>query len=178
MTALQVARFVTALSRREQVALALLWGWVLLVAGGPLLLEPGATGDLSGYVGRVDNLETIDAMNPVAAVVYWLGDANCHTISSRSYTYAGNQMPFCARDLGIFAGLALGFTVALRRRPELSLPLVLLALVPIGLDGTIQLLTDYESTNPRRLITGLLAGGVTGWALMIILEPRRNQGHG
>ena len=52
--------------------------------------------------------------------------------------------------------------------------MVLLALVPIGLDGTIQLLTDYESTNSRRLVTGLIAGGVTGWALMIILEPRRN----
>lgn len=174
MTASQAVRFVTALSRREQVALALLWSWLLLVAGGPLLLEPGATGDLSGYVGRVDNRETLDAMNPVAAAVYWLGDTNCHQISSRSYSYGGNQMPFCARDLGIFAGLALGFTVALRRRPVLSLPLVLLALVPIGLDGTIQLLTDYESTNPRRLITGLLAGGVTGWALTIILEPKRN----
>ena len=44
MTASQVARFVTALSRREQVALALLWGWVLLVAGGPLLLGPMARG--------------------------------------------------------------------------------------------------------------------------------------
>ena len=62
----QAARFVTALSRREQVALALLWGWVLLVAGGPLLLEPEATGDLSGYVGRVDNPEVIADMNPVA----------------------------------------------------------------------------------------------------------------
>ena len=56
----------------------------------------------------------------------------------------------------------------------IGLALVLLALVPIGLDGTIQLLTDYESTNSRRLVTGLIAGGVTGWALMIILEPRRN----
>ncbi len=174
MSTWQTARFVTALSRREQVALALLWGWVLLVAGGPLLLEPEATGDLSGYVGRVDNPEVIADMNPVARAVYWLGDVNCHQKATRSYAYADNQMPFCARDLGIFAGLALGFTVALRRRPELSLPLVLLALVPIGLDGTIQLLTDYESTNPRRLITGLIAGGVTGWALMIILEPRRN----
>ena len=170
----QVVRVVTVLSRREQVALVLLWSWLLLVAGGPLLLEPGTTGNLSGYSLGVDNVEMLDEINPLARAVYWVGDVNCHQKATRSYAYADNQMPFCARDLGIFAGLALGFTVALRRRPELSLPLVLLALVPIGLDGTIQLLTDYESTNPRRLITGLIAGGVTGWALMIILEPRRN----
>ena len=28
-----------------------------------------------------------------------------------------------------------------------TLPLVIATLLPIGLDGTIQLLTDYESTN-------------------------------
>ncbi|MEC9253890.1 MAG: hypothetical protein VX863_03500, partial [Candidatus Thermoplasmatota archaeon] len=74
----QVVRFVTVLSRREQVALVLLWSWLLLVAGGPLLLEPGTTGNLSGYSLGVDNVEMLDEINPLARAVYWVGDVNCH----------------------------------------------------------------------------------------------------
>jgi uncharacterized membrane protein len=53
---------------------------------------------------------------------------------------------------------------------ELTLPIVILCLLPIGLDGTIQLVTEYESTNPKRVITGLIAGIVTGIALKIIAD--------
>lgn len=31
-------------------------------------------------------------------------------------------------------------------------------LLPLVVDGTVQLLTDYESTNLRRLVTGFLFG--------------------
>ena len=72
--------------------------------------------------------------------------------------------------IGIFLGLVLGFVYASRKRIVLTLPLVVAALIPIGLDGTIQLLTDYESTNPKRLITGLIAGVVTGFAIKIIAD--------
>jgi uncharacterized membrane protein len=109
-------------------------------------------------------------MNPVAKVVYYLGDVNCHQKLERSYSYNQNQMPFCTRDVGIFAGLMIGFTYALGRRIELTLPLILLSLVPIGIDGTVQLLTDYESTNTKRVITGLIAGCATGIALKIIAD--------
>ena len=33
-----------------------------------------------------------------------------------------------------------------------------LAIIPIGLDGGIQLLTDYESNNILRLLTGAIFG--------------------
>ena len=79
-------------------------------------------------------------------------------------------MSFCARDTGIFLGLVLGFMYASRKKIVLTLPLVIAALLPIGLDGTIQLLTDYESTNPKRLITGLIAGAATGIAIKIIAD--------
>lgn len=38
-------------------------------------------------------------------------------------------------------------------------------LIPIGLDGGLQLLTSYESNNLFRLLTGGLAGIVTTLAL-------------
>ena len=67
-------------------------------------------------------------------------------------------------------GLAFGFVFALGRKVELTLPIVILCLIPIGLDGTIQLVTEYESTNPRRVITGLIAGAATGISLKIIAD--------
>ena len=90
-------------------------------------------------------------------------------------SYNDNQMSFCARDTGIFLGLVIGFMYASRKRTVLTLPLVIAALIPIGLDGTIQLLTDYESTNPKRLITGLIAGAVTGVAIKIIADSLDNK---
>lgn len=41
--------------------------------------------------------------------------------------------------------------------------LIVLGLVPMGVDGFTQLLTNYESTNPVRVITGLFSGLVMGW---------------
>ena len=154
----------------QNSTLFLLWFWMLLLLLSPYLIPEGYTGDLSGSVGIYDNKETIENMNPVAKIAYYLGDVNCHQICDRSYSYHNNQMPFCARDLGIFIGLALGFTLARGRKIRLTLPFILLALLPIGLDGTIQLLTSYESTNTKRILTGLIAGGVTGVALKIITE--------
>ena len=144
--------------------------WALLILTSPLILDEGETGDLSGSVGIYDNKEVIQDMNPINKMVYYLGDLNCHQLSDRSYEYNENQMPFCARDVGIFVGLALGFIFAIGRKIELTLPLVILSLVPIGLDGTIQLFTDYESTNIKRIVTGMIAGFVTGIALKIIAD--------
>ena len=158
------------ISRWNKIFLTITCFWALLILTSPLMLDEGETGDLSGSVGIYDNKEIIQDMNPINKMVYYLGDLNCHQLSHRSYEYNENQMPFCARDVGIFVGLALGFIFALGRKVELTLPLVILSLVPIGLDGTIQLFTEYESTNIKRIVTGLIAGFVTGIALKIIAD--------
>ena len=46
--------------------------WALMILSGPLMLEPGETGDLSGSVGLYDNKEVIEEMNPIAKMVYYL----------------------------------------------------------------------------------------------------------
>jgi len=168
MSSWEVRRKWGLLGKWNKTFLVILWGWTLLILSGPFMVPEGHAEDLSGGVGVYDNQNVIEQMNPIAKAVYYLGDVNCHQKSERSYSYNQNQMPFCARDVGIFAGLVIGFTYALGRRIELTLPLILLSLVPIGIDGTVQLLTDYESTNIRRVVTGLIAGGVTGIALRII----------
>ena len=159
----------------NKTSFVLLWGWLSLLLFSPYLIESGTTGDLSGVVGKYDNKEVIEEMNILARGIYYIGDLNCHQLSHRSYSYNDNQMSFCARDTGIFLGLVIGFMYASRKRTVLTLPLVIAALIPIGLDGTIQLLTDYESTNPKRLITGLIAGTVTGVAIKIIADSLDNK---
>ena len=160
----------TQMGKWNKTSFVLLWGWLSLLLLSPYILDNGTTGDLSGVVGKYDNKEVIKDMNIIAKSIYYIGDLNCHQLSHRSYSYNDNQMSFCARDTGIFVGLVLGFMYASRKKIILTLPLVIAALLPIGLDGTIQLLTDYESTNPKRLITGLIAGIATGIAIKIIAD--------
>ena len=158
------------MGRWNKTSFVLLWGWLSLLIFSPYMIDNGSTGDLSGVVGKYDNRDVIEEMNFLAKFIYYVGDLNCHQLSHRSYSYNDNQMSFCARDTGIFLGLVLGFMYASRKKIVLTLPLVIAALLPIGLDGTIQLLTDYESTNPKRLITGLIAGVATGIAIKIIAD--------
>ena len=154
----------------NKTSFVLLWGWLSLLLFSPYMIDNGSTGDLSGIFGKYDNRDVIEEMNFLAKFIYYVGDLNCHQLSHRSYSYNDNQMSFCARDTGIFLGLVMGFMYASRKKIVLTLPLVIAALLPIGLDGTIQLLTDYESTNPKRLITGLIAGVATGIAIKIIAD--------
>ena len=47
-------------------------------------------------------------LNPIWALAYGFGDLNCHQKHERSWEINGNQMPVCARDIGIFLGFSLG----------------------------------------------------------------------
>ncbi|HXZ23650.1 MAG TPA: DUF2085 domain-containing protein [Methanomassiliicoccales archaeon] len=146
------------LKRAETVILVIFSAWCALVFIAPFTLAPGTVADLSGRVGYIDHPQLYGQLNPLAAVVYWLGDANCHQMASRSFFLNGNEMPFCSRDVGIFIGLVVGMLVALVRAPKLKLWLIIIGFVPILIDGGAQLVTSYSSSNPLRLATGLIAG--------------------
>jgi uncharacterized membrane protein len=149
--------------------------WTLGIIIAPLTLPSNSVPDLSPNlregegVGSVDHANITKDMNPFAKFFYERGDVDCHTIKERSFSINGNQMPYCVRDFGLFAGLALGLGIALFKRFEIKIWWLILGIVPLGVDGTVQLLTSYESNNPVRLLTGLLAGTVImlalGWVL-------------
>ena len=66
-------------------------------------------------------------------------------------------MPLCARCTGILFGQLFSVPFAVLYH-DVS-PLVLLILVfPLILDGVVQYVTNYESTNLRRLLTGIMYG--------------------
>lgn len=153
--------------------IAFIWAFGMVLA--PLTLPPNSVEDLSPDtedkedgrwgVGSMDNENITKDMNPYAKFYYEAGDSQCHQIKERSYFVNGNQMPFCVRDVAIFFGMALGLLIALFIRFELKLWWLIGGLIPIGVDGTVQLLTSYESNNIFRLLTGLIAGLVTTFAL-------------
>ena len=86
----------------------------------------------------------------------------CHCREDRSFHYKGRPFPVCARCTGEVTGvLAAVCSVAFWHPPVWVAALLL---VPMVADGVIQARTSYESTNPRRFVTGLLFG----YGLMVL----------
>ena len=139
--------------------------WALVNIAAPLSLPEGSVDDLSGSVGIRDNANQTAHMNPFARWVYDSGDVNCHQRASRTMFINGNEMPYCSRCLGIFIGLAAGAIFSLFYILDLKVWYILGALAPMGVDGVGQLFGLWESTNIVRLVTGGLAGFITGIAL-------------
>ena len=91
----------------------------------------------------------------------------CHQMPERSFFIGDYQLPLCARCTGIVIGHVLGIVVSFFHR----LPfLCLLGTIPLMVDGLVQEFTSYESTNRRRLCTGILYGfGVMSACIRVIL---------
>lgn len=66
----------------------------------PFLYEPGTFADLDGTSGVLDH-----RWSPGQSI-YLLGDMLCHQEMGRSFIINGSQTAFCARDIGIIAGIA------------------------------------------------------------------------
>jgi len=93
----------------------------------------------------------------VAILSKLISSLQCHRISRRSFHYKGKQFPVCARCTGVYLGqiiMILLILVGFR----LNLLASILLMVPLFIDGAIQHFKLLESTNPRRLITGLMCG--------------------
>lgn len=80
----------------------------------------------------------------------------CHGLDSRSFHYKGKKFPLCARCTGELVGILAAVGSVAFVRPALWVLPVLM--VPMVLDGGIQMFTPYESGNLRRVVTGALFG--------------------
>jgi uncharacterized membrane protein len=79
----------------------------------------------------------------------------CHQMPDRSFFIGDYQLPLCARCTGIVIGHVLGIILSIAR----PVPwMTIFGTIPLMIDGTVQKFTDYESTNPRRICTGILYG--------------------
>ena len=155
------------------IMLAVILFWALAVIIAPYLAPAGSIRfDDEGVVGEHEHEHlTSNISSGFARWVYESGDGACHQRASRSFFLNGNQMPYCARCTAIFGGLAIGIAIPLFVMiTDVKWWLLAVGFVPIGIDGTVQLVTSYESNNAFRLATGLLAGVVTSILIGFIIE--------
>ena len=77
----------------------------------------------------------------------------------------GYKFPVCARDTGFYIGLLIGALFYYRifsERDYFPFSFFIMAAIPIGVDGFLQLLTVYESTVYFRFTTGIMSGILLG----------------
>ena len=96
----------------------------------------------------------------------------CHGIPERCFYVWGVPMPICARCTAIYAGLALAvfaFFILPRMSEAAARMVLLVAVLPLAVDGLTQLVRLRESTNALRAGTGLAAGIAFGlWAITAV----------
>ncbi|HYS71271.1 MAG TPA: DUF2085 domain-containing protein [Thermoplasmata archaeon] len=166
----------------------------------PYTISPGTVVDLNGAANRVDYAATWNTLCVYPEVVYYVGDAQCHQMATRTIFLNGNEMPMDARMSSIYLWANLGLLGAMFAAPSTSvaqgivnaLPrraqpwlrrhlgpgvtasiVIVLGLLPVAVDGFRQLLTTYESTNVLRFLTGIPSGWVTGLLVGVLLTSIR-----
>jgi uncharacterized membrane protein len=148
----------TPFQKWKLTMLAIFVVWLAVLLAAPFTLPANSVKDLSGAVGRLDNPGQEARMNIFADAVYTMGDIECHQIADRSFYLNGNELPVCSRDIGISIGLLTGMAIALLYVRRIN-PLILIAgLVPMVLDGGLQAVSNYQSNNGLRIVTGIIAG--------------------
>lgn len=80
----------------------------------------------------------------------------CHSRNDRSFFIKNKKFPICARCTGELIGII--FSPFIYTFFKTSIFINLLLMLPLILDGFIQLFTKYESNNFKRLVTGILFG--------------------
>lgn len=80
----------------------------------------------------------------------------CHQMPERSFFWKEYQFPVCARCLGMLIGHLLGLVIFIFYKLPIIVAIVFCLITFI--DWFLQYLGILESTNWRRLITGILGG--------------------
>ena len=78
----------------------------------------------------------------------------CHCRDDRSFHYKGEKFPICARCTGELVGII--FSIFSCFFFKISILAIVILMLPLILDGGIQMFTSYESNNFKRFVTGLL----------------------
>jgi uncharacterized membrane protein len=98
----------------------------------------------------------------------------CHRRKDRSIWFFGLEKVLCSRCLGmLFGGMAGILCVISHVRIDPAWSLLLL--LPLVLDGFLQLVRDRESTNGIRLVTGFLFGVGLPLFLAVFFTVLKNQ---
>ncbi|AIJ05430.1 hypothetical protein JH146_0581 [Methanocaldococcus bathoardescens] len=114
----------------------------------------------SAYLGESSNF-----WNFVSFILYTIYSTICHQMPQRSYFIFEHKMAVCARCFGIYTGFLIGMFIYpfLKKLNDFKTPnkwYLIIALTPLVVDGTTQLIGLRESFNELRFVTGFIAGFV------------------
>lgn len=90
----------------------------------------------------------------------------CHCMEERSFHWRGEIFPICARCTGELLGILAGLVCSFFFRTSTMTAVFLM--LPMIIDGTVQMFTSYNSHNFRRLMTGILFG--FGLAMLFVIS--------
>lgn len=109
-------------------------------------------------------------------ILDFLGRAICHQLKERTLYVSGQALSVCARDTGIYIGIFSTLSYLFLRKRKVTIPskkisfLLLLFLVPLIMDGLGSYLHFFQSSNIRRLITGVLFGLILPYFLYPLIS--------
>ena len=83
-------------------------------------------------------------------------DSGCHQMVERSFSFRGHQFPVCARCTGVLLGNILAYALILVYMPPSQVCLI--GCTVMFIDWWVQELNIRQSTNTRRLVTGIIGG--------------------
>jgi uncharacterized membrane protein len=111
----------------------------------------------------------------LASVIYIGFSHSCHQLPERSFFIFGYKMAVCQRCTAIYAGFLLMTLIypLIRKIDGVKTPgklLLVAALIPMGLDGGLQLIHVYQSNPIQRVVTG----GIFGLVLPLYVIPVYN----
>lgn len=93
----------------------------------------------------------------------------CHQMPERSFFISKRQLPVCARCTGVMIGELVAIVhIVIGVRPNVLL--ILGFLFVMGADWGVQKIGVLESTNIRRLVTGIIGGFGTSYVYLIALR--------
>lgn len=90
----------------------------------------------------------------------WGHKLGCHQKPERSFFIRGYQMPICARCTGVFIGylIAIFYLPFAKGKETLSKIIAAVGCLTMLTDWSLQALKIKESTNKRRLLSGIAGG--------------------
>jgi uncharacterized membrane protein len=111
------------------------------------------------------------AGSPIGSALYSLYAPVCHQFDHRSFHVDGEKLGVCVRCSAIYFSFFLSSVVlaAWRKKAAASLPAhrwIFVAVIPMGIDAILSLLTGYESTTVSRAVTGALFGLIMPWYVL------------
>jgi uncharacterized membrane protein len=145
------------------IGLLVVFAWVLLIVGAPLLKANGFTA--------------------ISSPLYHFFCFICHQIPERSFHVEGEQFAVCSRCFGVYFGLLFGFAVyplwrSVANIEPLSKSWLVISLVPMSIDWSLTFFGFWENTHLSRFITGTIVGAACSTFLVpALVEIMRNLTH-